>query len=146
MCRCGVFFIFYVGPCMWGFTALHDLVEILVLEGRLREKETDRWERVNWSWHVSSVSVSPDDTWLSPICSCCLVHSLSSTTTTIWYAVFSPWKVRRPYYYELLFLLCFQCQGLCQKRCSLILMCVHTTSVRLYVQVCISMWCQLQYC
>lgn len=43
------FFFFKSVPCMWGLTALHDLVEILVAEVRVRvrEKETDRWERVN---------------------------------------------------------------------------------------------------
>lgn len=45
------------------------------------DKETDRWSRVNWSWHVSGASTSLDDTWLLPICSCCFVQSLSSTTT-----------------------------------------------------------------
>lgn len=81
---------------VYGFTALYDLVEILVAEGGVREKETDRWERVNWSWHVSSICVSPDDTWLSPICSCCLVHSLSCTAATIWNNSFHTMKGRYP--------------------------------------------------
>lgn len=45
VCRYGV--VYSAVACVQGFTALHDPVEILVTEGGVREKETDRWERVN---------------------------------------------------------------------------------------------------
>lgn len=56
--------------------SVRTVVAILLVKGSAREMETYRWDRVNWSWHVSSVCVSTADTWLSPICLRSLIHSL----------------------------------------------------------------------